>query len=76
MKVPTMLLFWIFMTALAFPLVLIATAAIGASIYAATFEQQETTTRSVFHLLSVSVRSALIQTHVDGPVCALFLESF
>ena len=29
------------MTALAFPLVLIATAAIGASIYAATVEQQE-----------------------------------
>jgi hypothetical protein len=41
MKAPTMLLFWIFMTALAFPLVVIAIAAIGASIYAATFEQQE-----------------------------------
>jgi len=31
MKAPTVIPFWIFMTALAFPLVLIATAAIGSS---------------------------------------------
>ena len=66
MKAPTMIPFWIFMTALAFPLVLIATAAIGSSIYAATVEQQENNDPIVFSSNTVWLGPFSVATNVRG----------
>ena len=61
-----MIPFWIFMTALAFPLVLIATAAIGSSIYAATVEQQENNDPIVFSSNTVWLGPFSVATNVRG----------
>jgi hypothetical protein len=66
MKAPTMIPFWIFMIALACPLVLIATAAIGSSIYAANVEQQENNDPIVFSSNTVWLGPFSVATNVRG----------
>ena len=66
MKAPAMIPFWIFITALSFPLVLIATAAIGASIYAATVEPQENTDPIVFSSNTVLLGPFSVAINVRG----------
>ena len=66
MKAPTMIPFWFFVTALSFPLVLIATAAIGSSIYAATVEKQENNDPIVFSSNTVLLGPFSVATNVRG----------
>ena len=54
------------MTALAFPLVLIATGAIGSSIYAANVEQQENNDPIVFSSSTVWLGPFSVATNVRG----------
>ncbi|MFO0085320.1 MAG: hypothetical protein ACK52L_05455 [Pirellula sp.] len=61
-----MIPFWIFMTALAFPLVLIATASIGSSIYASTVELQENNDPIVFSSNTVWLGPFSVATNVRG----------
>lgn len=69
-----MIPFWIFLSALAFPLVLIATTAIGSSIYAATFEKQENDDQIVSLSNIVWLGPISVTTNVRGwaGLCVVF----
>ncbi len=74
MIAPATIPFWIFLSVLAFPLVLIATAAIGSSFYASTIEPQENNDPIVFSSNTVWFGPVSVATNVRGlaGLCVVF----
>ena len=66
MKTLAMVPFWIFMSVLTFPLVLVATAAIGSTVYASKVEPQENNDPIVFSNNTVWFGPFSVTTNVRG----------